>query len=473
MSLAKKIAKNTFYQIIGKVVSTVLGLATVALMTRYLGQEGFGYYTSIISYLQFFGVLIDFGLQMTTAQMLSRPGINQSKIFGNIMSLRLISAFLFLGLGTILAWFLPYPEIVKIGIVIASASFFFISLQSVLIGLYQKQMAMAQVAMAEVGGRLILLIGVWLTVLGNYGLYPIIFSVSLGSLINFIFLFLGSFKYLKYKLTLDSKTAKEIWNVSWPLAITISLTLVYFRCDTIIMSFVRPANEVGIYGSAYKVLEILVQFPYLFLGLILPILTSSYSVNKILFDKILAKTFDFIAIIVLPLITATWVIGDKVMEFVAGREFIIASGPLSILIVATAMIYFGALFGYGIVAIGRQKRMIGFYIFDAIFSLITYLIFIPFYSYWAAAILTVITEAIIMVSAWWILKQEVNFRIYWEVFLKAFLASVLMAVFLEIFSDQSLFTLIIFGSLVYFIFLYLLRGIKKEDIWELIKLKSS
>ncbi len=473
MSLAKKIAKNTFYQIIGKVASTVLGLATVALMTRYLGQEGFGYYTSIISYLQFFGVLIDFGLQMTTAQMLSRPGVNQSKIFGNIMSLRLISAFLFLGLGTILAWFLPYPEIVKIGIVIASASFFFISLQSVLIGLYQKQMAMYQVALAEVGGRLILLIGVWLTVLGNYGLYPIIFSVSLGSLINFIFLFLGSFKYLKYKLTLDSKIAKEIWNVSWPLAITISLTLVYFRCDTIIMSFVRPANEVGIYGSAYKVLEILVQFPYLFLGLILPILTSSYSVNKILFDKILAKTFDFIAIIVLPLITATWVIGDKVMEFVAGREFIIASGPLSILIVATAMIYFGALFGYGIVAIGRQKRMIGFYIFDAIFSLITYLIFIPFYSYWAAAILTVITEAIIMVSAWWILKQEVNFRIYWEVFLKAFLASVLMAVFLEIFSDQSLFTLIIFGSLVYFIFLYLLRGIKKEDIWELIKLKSS
>ncbi|OQA37092.1 MAG: Polysaccharide biosynthesis protein [Parcubacteria group bacterium ADurb.Bin326] len=472
MSLARTIARNTFYQIAGKVASTILGLATVALMTRYLGQEGFGYYTAIVSYLQFFGVLIDFGLQMTTAQMLARPGVNQAKIFGNIMSLRLISAFLFLGLGTVLAWFLPYPETVKVGIVIASASFFFISLQSVLIGLYQKQMAMAQVALAEVWGRLVLLIGVWLAIAGDYGLYPIIAAVSLGSLVNFAFLFFGSFKQIKYKLALDKKTAREVWDVSWPLAITISLTLVYFRCDTIIMSFVRPANEVGIYGAAYKVLEILVQFPYLFLGLILPVLTSFYSINRALFDKVLAKAFDFMAIIAIPMVVATWVIGDKVMEFVAGSEFVVASGPLSILIVATAMIYFGALFGYGIVAIGKQKRLIRFYLFDAVFSLIAYLIFIPLYSYWAAAVLTVITEAIIMVSAWWVLRQEAGFRIHWGAFGKALLASLAMAMFLEALSDQSLITLVLIGSIIYFVCLYLLRGIKKEDILELVKLRS-
>jgi len=470
MSLAGKIAKNTFYQIVGKVISTLLGLASVALITRYLGQEGFGYYTTIISYLQFFGVLIDFGLQMTTAQMLARVGVNQAKIFGNLLSLRLLSALIFLGLATIFAWFLPYQSVVKIGIVIAVASFFFISLQSVLIGLYQKQMAMARVATAEILGRLTLLIGIWLSILGNYGIYPIILSVSLGSLVNFVLLYFGSFKYIKYRLILDRETVKEIWEISWPLAITISLTLIYFRFDTIIMSLTRPISEVGIYGSAYKVLEILVQFPYLFLGLILPLLTSFYTINRQLFDKLLAKVFDFMAIIVVPMVIATWIIGDKIMKFIAGDEFVAAAGPLSILIIATAMIYFSALFGYAIVAIGKQKKMIGFYFFDAVFSLITYLIFIPLYSYWAAAILTVITEAIIMFAAWWLLTKEVGFCIKWQVFRKALLAALIMSIFLEIFINQSLITLIIIGTTIYFFVLYLLRGVKKEDVKELIKL---
>ena len=57
------------------------------------------------------------------------------------------------------------------------------------------------------------------------------------------------------------------------------------------------------------------------------------------------------------------------------------------------MIYFGALAGYTIVACGLQKKMISFYLFDAIFSLVAYLIFIPLYGYLAAAALTVATEA--------------------------------------------------------------------------------
>ena len=149
MSLAAKIAKNTIYQITGKGAGMLLGLATVALMTRYLGRQGFGYYTIIISYLQFFGVLIDFGLQMTTSQLLAKPGANQSQIFGNLLAVRLLSALVFIGLGSIIVWFLPYPYEVKIGVGVAAFSFFFISLQSVLIGLFQKHLAMAEVAMAD------------------------------------------------------------------------------------------------------------------------------------------------------------------------------------------------------------------------------------------------------------------------------------------------------------------------------------
>lgn len=472
MSLVRKIARNTFWQIGGKIISTLIGLATIAMMTRYLGREGFGYYTTIVSYLQFFGVMVDFGLQMATSQMLSRPGVNESKIFGNLIAVRLISAVIFLGCGTLAVYILPYPSIVKIGVAIASFSFFFISLQSVLIGMYQKQMAMAEVAIAEVWGRLVLFVGIWASVYLNLGFYPIIVAVSLASFINFAILFFKSKKYLAYKPRLDHKILKDIWDTSWPLAITISLTLIYFRADTIILSFVRPAEDVGIYGSAYKVLEILIQFPYLFLGLILPLLTEFYLLNRQLYDKILQKSFDFMAVIAIPMVFATWLLAEKIMVFVAGADFAIAGGPLRILIIATALIYFGALFGYAIVATGLQKKMIGFYLFNALFSLIAYLIFIPLYSYWAGAILTVITEGIIVFSAWYVLSKHTHSVIKLKVFWKAIFSSLIMVAILLPFLNESILTLIIVGLIVYFTVLYLVRGYDKADILEMIKLKA-
>ncbi|MFA5124871.1 MAG: flippase [Patescibacteria group bacterium] len=472
MGLAAKIAQNTFWQIVGKFAGTVLGLITIALMTRYLGREGFGYYTTIISFLQFFGVLIDFGLQMATAQMLSRPGVNQHKIFANILTVRLLSAIVFLGTASALVWFLPYPLAIKLGVGVASFSFFFISLQSVLIGLYQKQMAMAEVAIAEVWGRFILLLGVWLAVMLDWGLLAVIVAVSLGSLVNFLYLVIGARKHLILKLEVDFKVWRQIWDVSWPLAVTISLTLVYFRADTIILSLVRPAEEVGIYGAAYKVLETLIQFPYLFLGLILPLLTEFYLTSKVLFEKTLQKSFDFMAILAVPMVMATWLLAEKIMEFVAGADFVIAAGPLRILIVGAAMIYFGALAGYAIVACGLQKKMIWFYLFDAVFSLAAYLIFIPIFSYWAAAILTLATETVIALSAFYVLRRETKARINLWVLGKSLLASLVMGLCLYPLLNQNILTLVIIGAVIYFLALYLLRGYDKREVMDMIKLKK-
>jgi len=142
MSLISKIAKNTLYQAFSKFFGAIIGLLTVGLMTRYLGQTGYGYYTTIIAFLQFFGVLADFGLQMTTTKILSEPNSDNSQIFGNIFTLRIISSIFFLGSSVLIVWLIPYPLLIKQGITIASLSFFFISLQSIFISIFQKNIAM-------------------------------------------------------------------------------------------------------------------------------------------------------------------------------------------------------------------------------------------------------------------------------------------------------------------------------------------
>ena len=61
MTLGKSIAYNTVIQIFGKIATISLALVSFGLMTRYLGQAGFGYYTTALAFMQFFGVLVDMG----------------------------------------------------------------------------------------------------------------------------------------------------------------------------------------------------------------------------------------------------------------------------------------------------------------------------------------------------------------------------------------------------------------------------
>ncbi|MBP6943156.1 MAG: flippase [Candidatus Buchananbacteria bacterium] len=473
MSLAAQIARNTFYQVIGKFFSTVLGLISIMMMTRYLGATGFGQYTTATTLIQFFAVLIDFGLQMTGAQMLGRDESRKQQIFNNIFSLRIVSAVILLGSAVAIAWLMPYPLIVKQASTIVSVSFFLIALSSTLTSLFQKQLDMATTASAEVWGRVALVLGIWLAIQNNWGLLPIMTAMVIGSLVNFATLYFKAHRYLKIKWELDLKVWKEIWNVSWPLAITIALTLVYFRADTIILSLFRSQAEVGIYGAAYKVLDILVQFPYMFLGLLLPLLSKFYISNRELYQKTIAHAFDFLVIVTFPLIAGSIVLGRQIMIFVAGPEFAISGDLLGILVFALGAIYIAALFGYGIVAAGLQKKMIRFYAADAIVSIILYLILIPIYSYWAAAILTVFTEAWILIGSYLILKRHTGIKLRFTAASKALVAAIVMAVILWALPPVHIFILTFIGIIVYFTVLLSLRGVDRATVKELLSLQKS
>src|SRR3989344_420405 len=473
MSIAANIARNTFYQAFSKFSGAIIGLLIVALMTRYLGQTGYGYYTTIIAFLQFFGVLADFGLQMTTTKILAEPGSDNSRLFGNILSLRIISSILFLGSSVLIVWLLPYPLLIKEGISIASFSFLFISLQSIFISIFQKNLAMARVAAAEICSQGPMLLGIWLAVISDLGLLWIVASIAAGNLIGLVILFFSAWNFLKFKPEINLAIWKKIWSTAWPLAITIALTLIYFRADTVILSFFRPQNEVGLYGATYKVLEVLVQFPYLFLGLILPLFTKFFILNRTIFELIIQKSFDFMVIIVVPMVVAVLILGEKIMVFIAGPEFIISGALLKILILAAALIYIGALFGYAIVAAELPKKMIKFYFIDALISLPLYLIFIPIFSYWAAAYLTILTELIITISSYYVLKKYTHIKIQPQLTLKALAASLLMALALLALANQNLFTLISVGFIVYVMSLYWLRGFSKADVLEFMNLKKS
>ena len=71
-STRRLVASNTAVQVAGKAVTLAIGLASIAIITRYLGPEDYGKYTLALTYMQLFAVLADVGLFTIVVREISR-----------------------------------------------------------------------------------------------------------------------------------------------------------------------------------------------------------------------------------------------------------------------------------------------------------------------------------------------------------------------------------------------------------------
>ncbi len=463
MNLSLKIAFNTLAQFVGKIISTILGLIAIALITRYLGQKGFGEYITIITFLSFFAIVADMGLTLISSQMLSQPNNEKEKIISNLMSFRLVSAIVLIVIAPFVVFLFPYNETIKIGVIIASFSFVFIALNQILTGFFQYKLRTDKISLAEVIGRIAFLLGVIIVWKLNFGLKGILLAMVLSSFINFVWLFKESKKFIKLKLDFDWQLWHKLIKKSWPLAVTIILNLLYLKTDTLILSLIKTPEEVGIYGAAYKVIDVLVTVPFMFAGITLPILSRLWATKKLQqFQQTLQHSFNIMVILALPLIFGAQIFAEKIMVLIAGKNFT-ASGPiLKILIIASSLIFMSCIFAHGVVAIDKQKKVIGAYIFVAITSVIAYIVFIPKYSYFGAAWTTVYSELAILITSLYIVWRYTKFVPHLNLLFKSLLASLIMFGALYYLKDINSIILFIIGSCFYFISLYLIGGLKKE-----------
>ncbi len=471
MSLAKKVAHNTIIQIAGKAVSTVLGLLALAFITRYLGRSGFGEYTTALTFLTFFAVIADFGLTLVTVQMISLRGADENKILNNIFGLRLVSIIAVLLLSPLAVTFFPYSAAVKTGILIALASFIFPALNQVLIGLFQKRLSMGRDAIAEVLSRVVLIIGIVLSKKLGYGLNGILWATVASAAASFIGHYLLALKFAFIRPEFDRAVWKMIFSKAWPFAITIVLNLIYLRADTLFLSLFRGVDEVGLYGATYKIIDVLTTIPFMFAGLVLPILTAAWlDSSHDYFKRVLQKSFDLMALITIPLIVGAQFLGRPIMTSVAGPEFAASGLILQILIFAVAAIFLGTMFSHAVIALDKQKKMIGYYIFTSVTALIAYLVLIPRYSYFGAAAVTIYSETLIAIFAAICVFKYSRFRPHLGLSLKSLASAAIMGLGLYWLAPLSqsgtrgLIISLLAAIIIYFLSLFLMGGIKRADL---------
>lgn len=474
MSLTRKIAHNTLYQIIGRGGGGILAVVGIAFITRYLGREGFGIYTTITAFLMFFGIIVNFGITTITVQMISERDDGISKLMSNIFTLRLISSAFFLSLAPVVSLFFPYPTIIKVGIAITSFAFLFQMLTETIIAIFQKHLQMYKPAMAEFVSRIVFIGLVIAFIYFKYGILAMMIALNAANFVWFAITFYFARKLVKFGFAFDWPIWREVLKRAWPIGLSIILNLIYLKTDVLILSVLKSQEAVGLYGAPYKLIDAVTTFAMMFMGLILPLLAASWvKQNTERFEKIFQKTLGGLIVVLVPMVVGTYFVGRQIMVMVAGAEFAESGVILSILILGAGALFIGSLFAHTIVALDKQKMVIWGYAVDAALSLVLYFIFIPKYSYIGAAWVTVFSEVMIaLVGVWVIYRVTGILPKFLKVFTKSMLAAAPMAAALYYLRDLHVIFLMLIAMVVYGVFIVLFKGVSMGEIRQVIKLKS-
>ena len=436
MAVARKIAYNVLFNIVTKILSTILALVGIGFITRYLGRDGFGDYSTVLAFFAFFGAIADLGIYSITAREISRPGANEEKILGNALAIRVTTAAAVLFLTPLFIYFLPYSSDIKYGILWVALSFVFSSTYTVLNGVFQKNLAMDKVALAEVMGKVVQIGIIVLAVKKNLGFDVIILSILASMVFNFTLVTLLVRKFVSLKLKFDFNYWKKFLKESLPMGISSIVVFIYFKMDTIMLSIMKTSAEVGTYNAAYKVIENIAFFPSMIMGLVFPIISKNIFTDRKQFVHISNETAKVFIILIIPILVGTLFLSDGIIRLIGGTSFSQSAQTLRILVFALACIFFGGFFNNILIAANRQKNLMYALVFCSIFNVIINFFIIPIYSYNGAAAVSLLTEALVMSLSFSMTVKYVGYTPKINHFFRILFSGIIMALSLFLLNEK-------------------------------------
>lgn len=400
----RAVAVNTIIQVAGRAVGLILSLVTLNYIANHLVVDGsalvgYGQYTIVFTYATIAAAAADLGLfNLLVRDIAGRDAQQAGRLIGNALWFRLFLLLIVLGLFVVFQRFLPYPPVVIQGILIGLVITFSTLLYQAIAALFQANLLSPKIVWSELAGKVVVA-GLTIFVLTHGGGLLAVLGASLaGSLVTLLVGFWLAGPHVRIDLRLDLSLWRRSLVDFLPLAGLSLLGLVHFKIDTLILSLMRPIVDVGIYGAAYKVLEVVLIVPAVFASNLLPVMSALADANEpAKLIAFLKRTFQINYLLSLYFFCLLFALAPWLITFLTQNQFLAAAEPLRLLAPAVVFIFGSTLLLQGVIAARKQKQLLRSYCWLVVVDIILNLILINQFSYRGAAIATLVTEALLFV----------------------------------------------------------------------------
>lgn len=396
----QRIAKNTGVLLISQVASYVLGFFYVMYAARYLGKEGFGVLSFALAFTQIFGVLIDLGLGPLIVREVARDKSLASKYLANIGGIKLVLAVITFVLIAAVINLLGYPQQTVRVVYLIALSIIFIALARMLYSIFQAFEKMEYQSLGQILNGVLMLVGIiyairsGFSVIGFAFIYSAVAFIVFGySLVILRWKFAGLiFASAAHLLEKDLSFWKQSIREAWPMAAAMVGMIIYYKIDTVMLSLLKGDAAVGLYSAAYRVSEVSLIIPTMFVTSLFPVMSRYYKDSRDLFVSAYRKSVKFLLYLALPLSLTVTLLAKHIVNLIFTEEFLESTIVLQILIWSAAFSYVGMVLGTVLITANKQVLRLKLLIVVLVLDVILNLIMIPKYSYVGASIATVVAR---------------------------------------------------------------------------------
>jgi len=373
----------------------VLFLLAVA---RVLGPQRFGVYTLLLAMTEMLAMASGSGY----IDYLTREAAKDERVgwglAAQLIWLRLAYLVPFTGIGVGVLWLLGYPRLVLIASALMLLTLLPRSLSEAVQGVLRGIGRCMEFLVVEVTFGLTLATGAALLLARGGGLRVVIAAELAAAVSAAIAGLVFAVKYrTKQRLRLKASQLVKTSGIFNIYSFAVNL---YDRLDIVLLSKLAGDYATGVYGVAYRAIGAFQLLPYGVLYSLLPALSRGDGRRAA--QERMERAMGFLLSAAFVLVLTTMVFAGPVVHFLLGERYAECAIALKILIWAVILRYVNYVLNVRLLAGGHERVFVATSVVCLAVNVVGNLVFIPMYSWRAAAVVTVATEmALLGQNVYW------------------------------------------------------------------------
>jgi len=469
MNSIQRIAKNIGMSFISQIIVSIFGFLLLIYIARFLGEAEFGIYSFAVSFTSLFIVLADIGISQLIIREIARDKKRTNEFIINASILKIILSSITLGLIALIINLMNYPYFVIYIVYLFGIYTILSSFSQMLMSVFQAFEKMEYfAAITSIEKIIIISFGLYALFLG-YGLTTLAYVYVFSSIITF---FISLFVFLKKFVKLNSLNTQKINLSLWktltadaaPFGFNTLFGMLFFKIDTVLLSFLKNDIAVGVYNAAYN--------PLLALGTVLtgmtvnaiyPVMSKKFTQSELSIGVFTTLSSKYMFILGIPISMGCLILANRFIELFYGNQFNNAVLSFQILALFMPLRLVSSITGTHLTSINKQEIRTFIVFLSSIFNIILNLLLIPYFSFIGASIATVISEIFLYFGFLISLNKYYGKLNLSKFTLKPLLGSIVMGIFLLFFQQNNIFLITICGTFIYIFVLIIIKTFDEND----------
>lgn len=471
-ALLPTVLRNTMVLAVGQILEKILNFLLILLLLRLLSTAAFGRYGFVSAYVLLFNVLVGLGFASICTREIARNPNHAPRILTSALAPMGISSIIsFLIISATIAVTKTDQPVLGVAIRLAAGGMITDNFTAILATVPRARERMTFVALPKLIKSVVLL------ALCASFLRPdarsLVFIYSFVLAANAVqFVLQAYFLFVVFRVVpsrkFEGRRCLGMMRDAYPLALTSVFVAIYYKIDTVMLSYMQGDNAVGFYAAASQLASAPLFVAIAFHQSTLPTLAKLFASGRDRMAGFYRLSMKYLVICGLPVALGLMAVAPRIILLVCStneHEYVLHSTlPLQVLTLAVLLMFINGFMGNTLIASDGQRALMWIVALGAALNVSVNLIVIPRYGVNGAAATTVLAEASACVCSWVVLAKKQLLAAVVADFLRPVVCCAAMVLFVLACYSWSLPLLVGGGAFIYVALLIVSGSITRGEL---------